>query len=194
MSIFIFSPMMFIFTLGFPGDSVVKNLPANAEDAIDTGSSPGSGGFPEEMATHSSILAWRIPFLLYQILIFFLTWRGHGIWGCLRKVWFLLLLRFFTDGGNLVTKSCLILCNPIDGSPPGFSVHGTSQARILERVAISFSRRSCRPRDWTCVFCWQADSLPLSYQGNPPQWIMESKVKRKEQSSFHFFLVNSLSA
>ena len=67
MSIFIFSPMMFIFTLGFPGDSAVKNLPANAEDAIDTGSSPGSGGFPEEMATHSSILAWRIPFLLYQI-------------------------------------------------------------------------------------------------------------------------------
>ena len=64
-----------------------------------------------------------------------------------------LLLRFFIDGGNLVTKSCLILCDPIDCSPPGFSVHGTSQARLLEWVAISYSRRSCRPRDRTCVFC-----------------------------------------
>ena len=36
-------------------------------------------------------------------------------------------------------QSCLILCNPIDGSPPGSSVHGILQARTLEWVAISFS-------------------------------------------------------
>ena len=41
---------------------VVKNLSANARDMRDAGSSPGSGRSPEEgMATHSSILAWRIP-------------------------------------------------------------------------------------------------------------------------------------
>ena len=41
---------------------VVKNLPANAEDVQDVGSIPGSRRSPEEgMATHSSILAWRIP-------------------------------------------------------------------------------------------------------------------------------------
>ena len=40
---------------------VVKNPPANAGDARDTGSIPGSGRSPEGMATHSSILAWRIP-------------------------------------------------------------------------------------------------------------------------------------
>ena len=41
---------------------VVKNLPANAGDARDTGSIPGSGSSLEEgMATHSSFLAWRIP-------------------------------------------------------------------------------------------------------------------------------------
>ena len=41
--------------------------------------------------------------------------------------------------------------NPVDYSPPGFSVHGISQARILERVAISFSRGSSQPRDGTHV-------------------------------------------
>ena len=39
-----------------------------------------------------------------------------------------------------VTKSCLALCNPMDCTLPGFSVHGISQARIPEWVAISFSR------------------------------------------------------
>ena len=37
-------------------------------------------------------------------------------------------------------QSCWTLCNPIDGSPPGSSVPGILQARILEWVAISFSR------------------------------------------------------
>ena len=40
----------------------------------------------------------------------------------------------------LVTQSCPILCDPMDGRLPGSSVHGILQARILERVAISFSR------------------------------------------------------
>ena len=45
--------------MGFPGDSVVKNLHANAGDA---GSIPGWGRFTgEEMATHSSTLVWKIP-------------------------------------------------------------------------------------------------------------------------------------
>ena len=37
-------------------------------------------------------------------------------------------------------QSCLILCDPMDCSPPGFSVHGIFQARIPEWVAISYSR------------------------------------------------------
>ena len=40
----------------------------------------------------------------------------------------------------LVAQSCLTLCDPMDGSPPGSSVHAILQARILEWVAISFSR------------------------------------------------------
>ena len=42
-------------------------------------------------------------------------------------------------GGGLVTTSCLTFA-PLDCSPPGYSVHGIFHARILERVAISFSR------------------------------------------------------
>ena len=42
----------------------------------------------------------------------------------------------------IVAQSCPTLCDPMDCSPPGFSVHGISQARILEWVAISFSRGS----------------------------------------------------
>jgi len=54
---------------------------------------------------------------------------------------------------RLVTKSCSTLFNPSDYSPPGSSVHGIFQARILEWVAISFSRRSSWSRDRTWVFC-----------------------------------------
>ena len=46
-----------------------------------------------------------------------------------------------------------LFCNPVDCSPPGFSILGISQARILEWVAISFSRGSSWPRDWTWVSC-----------------------------------------
>ena len=44
-------------------------------------------------------------------------------------------------------------CDFMDCSPPGSSVHGISQAWILEWVAISSSGRSSRPRDWTHIFC-----------------------------------------
>jgi len=42
-------------------------------------------------------------------------------------------------------QSCPTLCNPIDGSPPGSSVHGIFQARVLEWVAIAFSDFNCYP-------------------------------------------------
>ena len=54
---------------------------------------------------------------------------------------------------NEVTQSCPTVCDPVDCSLPGSSVHGILQARILEWVAISFSRGSSRPRDQTQVFC-----------------------------------------
>ena len=52
----------------------------------------------------------------------------------------------------LVTRSCPTLCDPMDCSLPGSSAHGISQARILEWVAIPFSRGSSWPRGQTWVF------------------------------------------
>ena len=54
---------------------------------------------------------------------------------------------------HAVTQSCLILCDPIDCSLPGSSVHGTFQVRILEWIAISSSRGPSQPRDQTHLFC-----------------------------------------
>ena len=53
----------------------------------------------------------------------------------------------------LVSQSCLTLCNPMDCSPPDSSVHRILQARLLKWVAISFSRASSWPRDWTSISC-----------------------------------------
>ena len=50
-----------------------------------------------------------------------------------------------------VTQSCLTLCDPTDCSLPGSSIHGIFQARVLEWVAIPFSRGSSQPRDRTQV-------------------------------------------
>ena len=50
-----------------------------------------------------------------------------------------------------VAQSCLTLCDPMDCSLSGFSVHGIFQARVLEWVAISLSRGSSRPRNRTQV-------------------------------------------
>ena len=76
----------------------------------------------------------------------------------------------------LVAQSCLTFCDPLDCSPPGSSIHGISQARILELVAISSSRESSWPSDGTCnLLLWQVDSLPLSHLESPilgwPVWI-----------------------
>ena len=56
----------------------------------------------------------------------------------------------------LVTQLCLILCDSMDCSPPGSSIHGILQARILELAATSYSKEFSQPKNQThiaCVFC-----------------------------------------
>ena len=60
-------------------------------------------------------------------------------------------------------QSCPTLCHPLDCSPPGSSVHGILQARILELVAISFPRGSSQPRSSAL----QVDSLLPEPPGKP---------------------------
>ena len=91
----------------------------------------------------------------------------------------LLLYTWYVLFCCLVTKSCPTLCDLMGCSPPEASVHGISQAEILEWVAISFSRGSSQPREpvYPASPALQADSLPLSHQGRwyPSAWHMKVK-------------------
>ena len=70
-----------------------------------------------------------------------------------------------------VTQSCLTLCDPMDCSLPGSSIHGIFQVSVLEWVAISFSKGSSQPRDLTQVSCianrcftiWATSSVQFSH-------------------------------
>ena len=79
-----------------------------------------------------------ILFLLHKYL-------DIELWGCIVKV--------------KVTQLCSTLCDLMDHSLPGSSVHGILQARILEWVAIPFSSRSSRSRDQTRVSHIEANCL-----------------------------------
>ena len=70
-------------------------------------------------------------------------------------------------------KSCPTLCDPVDCSLPGSSVHGILQARILEWVAISFSRGFSQPRDRTRAL--GADALTSEPPGKPFRFVGLSK-------------------
>ena len=74
----------------------------------------------------------------------------------------------------LVTHGCLTLCNPMDCSQPGSSIHGDSPGKNIGVVSMPSSMGSCQPRDQTQVFCI-ADGFctNLGYQGNPRilEWV-----------------------
>ena len=79
----------------------------------------------------------------------------------------------------------LTLCHPMDYSLPGSSAHGILQARILEQVAIFFSRGSSQPRDKTQVSCtagrfftvWATrEEMPSSYIFFLLEWGLETRL------------------
>ena len=108
-------------------------------------------------------LSWILTLIRYMIYRYLLWFSGlplyfihSGFWDTKFKnfrrgqfVSFLCVCLCFwchiQEGDREVAPSCLTLCDPVDCSPPGSSVHGVSQARTLEWVTISFSR------DWTQV-------------------------------------------
>ena len=73
-----------------------------------------------------------------------------------------------------VAQLCLTLWDSLDCSPPGSSVHGIFQARILEWVAFSFSKRSSWSGIEPASPAWQAGSLPLSHLGSPDGFLLKS--------------------
>ena len=70
--------------------------------------------------------------------------------------------------GVLVAQLCQTLCDPKDCIPPGSSVHGILQARILEWVAMSFSRGSSQLRDQTRISCIAGRFFTAEPPGKPP--------------------------
>jgi len=96
------------------------------------------------------------------LFVFPHTYIHLNLWR-LCRVWYLMSIPFYRSSDFskvpqiinvkvLVTQACPTLCNPMDYSSPGSLVHGILQERVLEWVAIPFSRASSPSRDWTKVF------------------------------------------
>ena len=86
----------------------------------------------------------------------------------------------------LIAQSCPTLCDPMDCSPPVSSVHEIFQARILEWVAISFSRGSSQPRDRTQVSC-NADRVFTDWATREAYQIPELSQTSGPDFSWFFF-------
>ena len=106
---------------------MVKNPPA--KQVTKTPSLGGEDPLEKGMATHSGILAWEIP---WTEELGGLQSMGSQRIGHIRSVYCLSCV-------CSITQSYTTLCSSMDCNPRGSSVHGISQARILEWVAISFS-------------------------------------------------------
>ena len=92
---------------------------------------------------------------------------------------------------------CLNLCNPVNYNPPGSSVHGISQARILEWYAISFCRGSSQPRDWTYISCIGRKILYCWATGEAPRrgryWVREEGTTFLDSKPFQTLFVLNIS-
>ena len=100
------------------------------------------------------ITSWEIDGKIVEtVTIIFLVPKISADGDCNHKITRHLLLgrKAMPDLESEVAQSYLTLCDPMDCSLPGSTIHGIFQARILEWVAIPFSRRSSQPRDWTQV-------------------------------------------
>ena len=125
--------------------------------------------------------AWKQKFSLHQVITIlqFLTPRNWSAppagSGVLLEV--LVILSPQVGWGGCVcvcsvAQSCLTLCNTMDCNPPGSSVPGIFQVRILEWVVLSSSKRYFQLRDWTQVSCipgrcfnlWATREAPQTYQ------------------------------
>ena len=82
--------------------------------------------------------------------------------------------------GGFISKLCLTLCDPVDYSPQGSSVHGISQVRIRVWVVVFSSRASSWPRVWTCVSC-----LPGGFFTSAPHGL-DTSIHTHQQHTLGF--------
>ena len=158
--------------MGFPGGSVGKRMHLQRRDMRVWSLSQEN---PQEgIATHSSISAWRIPWTQKpgRIQPTGSPRVGHVEVSEQMCMHYIACFRFKSE--SEVAQLCPTLCDPMHYSPPGSSVQGTLQARILGWVDMPSSRGSSQSRDQTYVSLlhWQAGSLPLA----PPRKPQMSEV------------------
>ena len=108
-------------------------------------------GVPVYVICHFSFVAFHI-FISNFCQLDYCVSRGVPTW--VYPLWVsLCFLTWFTVSFSMLGKSHVRFCDPMDCSLPGSSVYGILQARTVEWVAISFSRVSSLPRNWTQVSC-----------------------------------------
>ena len=128
-------------------------------------------------------IMWASLYYLLRFDIFEHCWvSGHQIWSCiLVLVWLVNWKDPYLIMCSYLPILCVCVCSVVwpfvslmGCSPPGTSVHGMSQTRILEWFSISSSRGSSWPRKWahiSCISCiGRQESLPLSHLGSPPSY------------------------
>ena len=112
------------------------------------------------LALHSHMLHLLVNNFLRSVLVWFPNSMGN-------RVCFSPLLLSVIICCCCVRILCLTLCDPMDCSPPGSSVHGILQARVLEWVAMPSSRGSSQPRDQTHVSCISCIGRQILYHYSP---------------------------
>ena len=118
---------------------------------------PGMKFTTEFLPSITIVLSSRISIQLYMCVCV-------CVCVCVVYIYIFRTIYIYSSLKLLVTQSCPTLGDPMDCSPPGSSVNGILQARILEWLAIPFSRQSAQPWDWTWIlYC-------LSHKGSPVLW------------------------
>ena len=82
----------------------------------------------------------------------------------------------------LVAKLCPTFCNP-----------WTVAHQAPLSMGFPSSRESSQPKDWTCVFCWQADSLPLSHLGSPTMEYYSAMKRNETWVSLEIIILSEIS-
>ena len=102
----------------------------------------------EQILSEKSTSYFQLTWLFTKFLLIYPQHRFQSLWNLslYKKVG-----KWLEKSESEVIQSCPTLCDPLDCSLPGSSIHGIFQARILEWAVISFSRRSFQPMDWTRV-------------------------------------------
>ena len=145
---------------------------------------------------HHSICRWSNPYVicfsvyfLRSRIFFFINIASSNVRNLSLMYYYHEIHSLYSNGVNevIVAQSFPTLWDPMDCSPPGFSVHGILHTRILEWVAIHFSRGSSQPRDQTRVSCiagrfftiWTTRDAPINSNRQIPDLKIQSAGNRK---------------